>query len=149
MVCVFAFDDHASFAILQSQVHEHWARTMGSSMKTDLRYTPSTCFETFPFPRPTDAQRVTLAQAGQALYEHRSAIMLREQIGMTKVWNRLLDPRNESDDIVQLRALRDTMDRAVLAAYGWSDLAPDDKPTILTRLRKLNAARAAEERRKT
>ena len=37
------------------------------------------------------------------------------------------------------------MDRAVLAAYGWSDLAPDDKDPILTRLRKLNAQRAAEE----
>ncbi len=37
------------------------------------------------------------------------------------------------------------MDRAVLEAYGWSDLSPDDKEPILRRLRKLNAQRAREE----
>ena len=37
------------------------------------------------------------------------------------------------------------MDRAVLDAYGWSDLNPEDSAQILTRLRKLNAKRAKEE----
>lgn len=51
----------------------------------------------------------------------------------------------EDDDINELRRLRDAMDRAVLAAYGWSDLEPTDKDAIIRRLRKLNAERAAEE----
>ena len=41
----------AAFCALQSRPHEIWARFFGSSMKDDLRYTPSDCFETFPFPR--------------------------------------------------------------------------------------------------
>ena len=145
---VFAFEDWYHFALLQAQSHEHWARALGSTLETRLRYTPSTCFETFPFPRPTEPQRIAVAESGEAFYERRSAIMLREQIGMTKVWNRLLDPRDDDPNIVRLRVFRDTMDQAVLAAYGWSDLDPSDKDTILKRLRALNAERAAEERRK-
>ena len=50
-VIVFALDGVAAFCVLQSRPHEIWARFFGSSMKDDLRYTPSDCFETFPFPR--------------------------------------------------------------------------------------------------
>lgn len=146
--CVFLFEDAAALALLQSSTHDAWARALGSSLKADLRYTPSTCFGTFPFPRPTAAQRITLAEAGQALYDARSALMLREELGMTKVWNRVLDPHEMDPDFLHLRAVRDAMDRAVLAAYGWSDIDAEDKATILTRLRALNAQRAAEERRR-
>ena len=45
---VFPFYTHATFCTLQSRPHEIWARFFGSSMKDDLRYTPSDCFETFP-----------------------------------------------------------------------------------------------------
>ena len=47
---VFPFATYAAFCALQSRSHEIWARFFGSSMKDDLRYTPSDCFETFPFP---------------------------------------------------------------------------------------------------
>ncbi|MBM3927839.1 MAG: hypothetical protein FJ335_05185, partial [Sphingomonadales bacterium] len=49
-VDVFALSSFAAFATLQSRVHELWARFFASSMKDDLRYTPSDCFETFPLP---------------------------------------------------------------------------------------------------
>jgi hypothetical protein len=49
---VFALPTYSTFCTLQSRVHEIWARFFGSSMKDDLRYTPSDCFETFPFPHP-------------------------------------------------------------------------------------------------
>ncbi len=115
-------------------------------MKTDLRYTPSNCFMTFPFPRPTDAQRKAMAATGEALYTKRADIMRARKQGMTQVWNDLVDESVwEDDDINELRRLRDAMDRAVLAAYGWSDLEPTDKDAIIRRLRKLNAERAAEE----
>lgn len=144
---VFALDDWLSFAVLQSRVHEWWARKAGltSTMKTDTRYTPSTCFETFPFPRGTQEQRNAAAEAGRALYEHRSVQMLRFNEGMTKIWNRLLSPDEHDPEVAKLRALREAMDSAVLACYGWADLAPDDIPAIVKRLRALNAERAAEE----
>ncbi|MFH1465088.1 MAG: type IIL restriction-modification enzyme MmeI [Pseudomonadota bacterium] len=142
---VFALDDWHSFAVLQSRLHEHWARAMGSSMKTDLRYTPSTCFETFPFPRPTPAQHAAVSAAGEALYTLRQRLMAEHQQGMTGIWNRVVDPHEDHPDLLELRRLREVMDRAVLDAYGWGDLGPDDKDRILTRLRRLNAERAAEE----
>ncbi|MCK6530348.1 N-6 DNA methylase [Myxococcota bacterium] len=142
---VFPFDDPYHFALLQSRVHEPWALTMGSSLETRPRYTPSRCFETFPFPRPAEAQRVAVAAAGEALYEARSRLMLKNREGMTRIWNRLRDPDERDPDVLELRRLRDAMDRAVLEAYGWTDLAPDDREAIVARLRKLNAARAAEE----
>lgn len=71
--------------------------------------------------------------------------MAAEQLGMTAVWNRVLDPHESAHAVLELRALRDAMDRAVLDAYGWSDLDPDDSVEIVARLRRLNAERAAEE----
>ena len=61
---VFPLPTHAAFCALQSRAHEIWARFFGSSMKDDLRYTPSDCFETFPFPDHWET-RPDLEAAGQ------------------------------------------------------------------------------------
>ena len=50
---VFPSDAEWLFAILQSRPHELWAAFFSSSLKTDLRYSPSDCFENFPFPNLT------------------------------------------------------------------------------------------------
>ena len=47
---VIATDNLAQSCILQCRVHEAWARFFGSSLEERFRYTPSNCFETFPFP---------------------------------------------------------------------------------------------------
>lgn len=47
---LFLFEHYSGFALLQSRVHEVWARFFGSSLKDDNRYIPEDCFETFPFP---------------------------------------------------------------------------------------------------
>ena len=52
-LAVFVFEDYSAFCGLQSQIHESWARFLGSSLEDRLRYTPSDCFETFPFPEET------------------------------------------------------------------------------------------------
>ena len=44
--------------------------------------------------------------------------------GLTKSYNRFHDPDERSPDIVKLRELHAAMDRAVLDAYGWTDLKP-------------------------
>ncbi len=48
---VFPLAAYAAFALLQSRFHQAWSAFLGPTMKDDLRYTPSDCFETFPFPR--------------------------------------------------------------------------------------------------
>ena len=145
---LFAFDDYKSFAILQSQVHEYWARMMGSSMKNDPRYTPSSCFQTFPFPisNPTSDQQ--MEDLGRTLYTVRSNYMKKHHIGMTETWNRLMKENNEyyhSKDIKNIRQIRYDMDKSVLQAYGWDDLEPTDHQEIITRLRHLNFCRVLDE----
>ncbi len=128
---VFALPEDAAFATLQSRVHEVWARFLSSSMKDDLRYTPSDCFETFPLP-PGFRTDAALEEAGRAYYEHRACIMRERQQGLTKTCNRFHDPKDRAADIVRLRELHDAMDRAVLRAYGWHDLADAAQPAFLT-----------------
>ena len=53
-----------------------WARSLGTQLRereSGFRYTASTCFETFPFPKPTDAQRAAIAEAARELDRLRTA----------------------------------------------------------------------------
>ena len=84
---VFALPASSAFSLLQSRPHEIWARFFGSSMKDDLRYTPSDCFETFPFPRDWESNPA-LEEAGRTYYEFRADLMIRNNEGLTKTYNR-------------------------------------------------------------
>ena len=173
-LAVFPFQSSSAFCILQSNVHEIWGRFFSSTMKDDINYSPSDCFETFPFPEGWETHPA-LEAAGKAYYEHRAALMVRNDGGMTKIYNRFHDPYENDPDISQLRELHAAMDRAVLGAYGWTDIPTDcdflldyeiDEATwgrkkkpyryrwpdpvrdeVLARLLALNAERAAEEAR--
>ncbi len=120
---LFANERVQWFSVLQSRIHETWVRMLTSSMKDDLRYAQSDCFETFPFPEnfETDAK---LEAAGKEYYEFRAALMVKNNEGLTKTYNRFHDPNETSAEIKKLRELHAAMDRAVLVAYGWSDLQP-------------------------
>ena len=118
----FAFDDYASFSCLQSRVHSVWAHMLSSYMKNDLRYSVKDAFQTFPFPSGFD-ENAALLDAGRDYYRSRARLMVRMEEGLTKTYNRFHNPDECSSDIVELRELHDRMDRAVLDAYGWSDLA--------------------------
>lgn len=112
-----------AFSVLQSRTHEVWARFMASSMKDDLRYTPSDCFETFPFPGGY-VSNVSLQAAGKTYYEFRATLMVQNDEGLTRTYNRFHDLNEISVDFLRLRELHDSMDRAVLDAYGWHDIQP-------------------------
>lgn len=100
-------------------------------MKDDLRYAPSDCFETFPFPPNYDTD-AALEAAGQIYHDHRAALMVAANEGMTKTYNHFHDPDKRGAAIQALRGLHDEMDRAVLRAYGWRDLADEQCPVFLT-----------------
>ena len=118
-VIAFAREDNYFLGVLHSQVHELWARRMGTWMGVgnDLRYTPTTCFETFPFPEPTDEQRVEISAAAKRLDELR------------RNW---LDPEGATEAELKKRTLTNLynarptwlenaharLDRAVYAVYG-------------------------------
>ena len=158
MLIVFVLPGHGNQGLLQSSIHEAWAREYGSSMRMDLRYTPSDCFETFPFPSAT----LGLESIGQTYHNHRRRIMLARQEGLTKTYNRFHDPDESAADVRTLRDLHVELDRAVAAAYGWSDLplghgfhetkqgvrftiAELARRDVLARLLRLNHERYAEE----
>ncbi len=75
-------DDDTTFGILHSRFHELWALRMGTSLEDRPRYTPSTTFETFPFPEgltpnipaadyAADPRAIAIAQSAAALNELR------------------------------------------------------------------------------
>jgi type II restriction/modification system DNA methylase subunit YeeA len=72
---VFARSDDYFFGVLHSRAHEVWALAQGTQVRereSGFRYTPTTCFDTFPFPIPTEAKQAKIAQAAKALNERRS-----------------------------------------------------------------------------
>lgn len=171
-LAVFPLETHAAFCALQARPHEVWARFFGSTLEDRLRYTPSDCFETFPFPEGW-RDDPALEQPGRAYYDFRAQLMVRDSEGLTKTYNRFHDPEERDPDVARLRELHADMDRAVLASYGWDDVPtecefildhedegensgrrkkpyryrwPDEiSDEVLARLIELNRARAEEE----
>jgi hypothetical protein len=122
-LAIVSLDSSGAFAVLQSRIHEIWARFMASSMKDDLRYTPSDCFEPFPFPQGFESNSV-LGQVGSTYNDIRSQLMQHENKGLTTIYNWFHDRDCDEAGILGLRELHDTVDRKVLDAYGWSDIQP-------------------------
>jgi hypothetical protein len=123
-VIVFAPPPSWGFALVQSQSHELWAKALCGTMRDDLRYSPSLCFSTFPAPR-SDSAQAAAETIGREYYDFRAALMVKNDEGLTKTYNRFHDRDNREPDIVRLRELHDAMDRAVLDAYGWNDIKTD------------------------
>jgi hypothetical protein len=133
---VFAFADDYAMGVLTSRVHGEWARAQSSTLEDRIRYTPTSAFETFPWPpSPTDAQRAAVGEAAAATIERRRAICVDREIGLTTLYN-------EVDDgaYADLRSLHDRLDRSVAAAYGWPASAASDAKDSNRRLLELNGA---------
>ena len=155
---VFAYDDDFHFGVLTSAFHWWWAVTRASTLETRIRYTPTDCFETFPQPHFS----VAVEGAGKALDDHRRPLMIANNEGLTKTYNRVHNPADTSPGIVRLRELHRELDHAVRDAYGWQDLdldhgfhetsqgvrytiGPAARTEVLDRLLELNHQRYAEE----
>ena len=119
---IFASDSYSAQAILSSSLHQTWAITYGSTLETRVRYTPSDVFETFPLPETTDR----LDAVGYSLDAERREIMLRRDLGLTKLYNLVNDPVIKWDkDVDRLREIHVEIDEATVAAYGWDDVRLD------------------------
>jgi hypothetical protein len=165
---VFAVESMADFCVMHSRIHEEWALFFGSSLEDRPVYTPSDCFETFPFPNFSDNIEA-LQDAGQKYYDFRKTLLVTLGKGLTDVYNLFNNPDAQTEQIVSLRTLHAAMDKVVLSAYGWSDLSlvydfiseyevdegknvpwkyrwPDEiRDEVLARLLALNKVRHGEE----
>jgi hypothetical protein len=133
---------------IYSKIHEIWARRKGTQLReaeSGYRYTPSTCFETFPFPwppgkEPKDDPRVqVIARAAKELVEQRDRWLNAEGLSEAEKKKRTLtNLYNQRPTWLDLAHKR--LDEAVFAAYGWkSDLSNEE---ILEKLLALNLDRA-------
>lgn len=100
-------------------------------MKDDLRYAPTDCFENFPFPDDYRGNSA-LEAAGRAYLDYRAQLMIDTNKGLTPTYNRFHDAYDDDPAIQRLRSMHGDMDRAVLRAYGWDDLADAANPVFLT-----------------
>ncbi|RIK09900.1 MAG: hypothetical protein DCC49_04750 [Acidobacteria bacterium] len=139
---VFAFDDDYTFGILTSRIHTAWAWARSSTLKGDIRYTPSTVFESFPFPWPVgedESKRVTAAAI--EIDRLRRELCAAEQFGLTTLYNRV-----DEGAYVELAKAHSELDLAVVACYGWPKAAATVDAEIVRRLLDLNQQIAEQKR---
>jgi hypothetical protein len=129
-VGVFATDRDEFFCVVQSRPHEVFATQLSSGLEDRQGYRPSDGFEPFPFPLQYQSNE-QLGATGREYEAHRSNVMITNGEGLTKTYNRFHDPHEKSPEILKLRELHEAMDRAVLEAYGWHDLAETAKCEFL------------------
>jgi hypothetical protein len=139
---VFAFDDDYAIGVLTSGAHQTWAHSEESTLELRPRYTPTTCFETFPWPQPTPSERSSIGSLAADLIESRQAITRREGIGLTDFYNALDD--GAWQDIARLHR---ELDQAVLRAYGYPGALREDPLELKARLAALHADIEADARK--
>jgi hypothetical protein len=142
-VVAIARDDDYTFGVLHSRVHEVWALAQGTQLETRPRYTPTTTFETFPFPHPTDAQRDGIAEAARDLDRLRTGWLNPPGLADADLAKRTLTNLYNARP-TWLAQAHERLDAAVLAAYAWP--ADIDREDLLTRLLVLNLARADDDK---
>jgi len=182
----FALGDACKLGILSSDIHVRWALSSGTLLESRPVYNKGFCFETFPFPVATPEQRSRIRNLAEQLDAHRKKQQAQHaDLTLTGMYNVLEKLKSgaaltgkektihEQGLVAVLKTLHDELDRAVLEAYGWSDLLPlqdvvngnaapasvglatrEDaqralSDALLERLVALNAERAAEEAKGT
>ncbi len=141
-VIVFASDDDYTLGVLHSRAHEVWARGLGTQLReveSGFRYTPTTTFETFPFPAPADEQREAIATAAKTLDTFRQGWLNPAGADPQALRSRTLtNLYNERP--AWLAQAHERLDRTVLAAYGWETSLSDE--ALLQHLFTLNYERS-------
>lgn len=139
-----AYSDDYSFGVLHSRIHEVWSLALGTSLEDRPRYTPSTSFETFPFPETTEEQHQAISGAAKHLDDVRNHLLNADSsLTMTKLYNELTVLKDERDPTARafpLLLAHERLDQAVATAYGWEWPLSDEE--ILGRLLELNLSQS-------
>ncbi len=149
LTCCFSIPRHSKWFIFlpakkewlpadSTTVVASWIKAQSSTLEDRTRYTPNTCFETFPFPqKPLQELVEKIRQTAGELHEYRSQQMEKKQWGITKLYNQFF---NEPSS--QLYQLHQKLDKLVMEAYHFQ--ADED---ILEKLLTLNLELAEKEKR--
>lgn len=158
MLVNISLDDAYFLGVLSSRIHVGWTLAAGGTLENRPRYTKTTCFDPFPFPEPSAAQKKIIRKLAEELDRHRSDVLAKHpQLTMTKLYNvmektrtgqTLTDAENdvyEAGLVGVLKSLHNDIDASVAEAYGWPANLTDDE--IFERLVELNRQRTEEEQR--
>lgn len=137
---VFLLGTDFHMGVLSSAAHTAWATQQSSTLEDRIRYTPTSAFETFPWPCPSEQQREVVADVTRQLMARRLEICLEREIGLTTLYNEV-----DQGAYADLRELHRRLDEAVAAAYGWPTSAAHDPQESNRLLLELNRAIAAGE----
>lgn len=97
------------FAILTSNVHMAWTRTICGRLKSDYRYSPGV-YNNFPWPTPTDAQKAKIEKTAQAILDARN---IYPDCSLADLYDEVTMPP-------ELRKAHQENDKAVMEAYGFN-----------------------------
>ena len=130
---VFAFDDDYCFGVLSSTTHRAWFEERCSKLKADLRYTSTTVFDSFPWPQaPSEGE--SRRSPRRRSDPGAPSGHLAKGMTLARQYDTLRQPGKS-----KLRDLHEQLDKAVMAAYGFS--ADED---VLAQLLALNQDIAAD-----
>jgi hypothetical protein len=134
LTIVFAFADDYAMGVLTSVVHQTWAHSESSTLEDRPRYTPTSCFETFPWPEPDAARRERVGALAAELIAARLAITTSEGIGLTDFYNALDEGAWQA-----VAYLHRELDDEVLRAYDFPGSLREDPLELKARLADLHA----------
>ena len=102
------------FGVLTSNVHMAWMRTVCGRLKSDYQYSSANVYNTFPWPTPTEQQKLKIKQTAQAILDARA---LYPDSSLADLYDELTMPP-------ELRKAHQANDRAVMDAYGFVKGSP-------------------------
>jgi len=97
------------FGVLMSNIHNAWMRLVAGRLKSDYRYSKDIVYNNFPWPEPSDEQRIKIEQTAQGILDARK---LYPDSSLADIYDPLLMP-------AELRKAHTENDRAVMKAYGF------------------------------
>ena len=117
-LAVFLLQEWGDFAVLQSSLHDAWARRYASTLGNGMRYIPGDCFDTFPMPKSSEE----LTEAGQEYWEARTRLSADRQISLYDVYKMFHDSRDTQPETLKLRSLHKNVDNLMMKSYGFNSI---------------------------
>ncbi|MEZ4528737.1 MAG: type IIL restriction-modification enzyme MmeI, partial [Desulfobacterales bacterium] len=112
---VIAGDDFFVLGVLNAKPHLDWVAAQSSTLKSDTRYTSTTCFETFPFPNTAkEIHKEKVREIMGELEKFRTDEAILCKCTITRLYNKFF-----SEPSSRLSKLHKKLDKAVCGCYGW------------------------------
>ena len=141
---VIASDDFFILGVLNSRLHLEWTRAQMSTMKSDPRYTNTTCFETFPFVWDAPARaKEHIIETMKNIEDVRIKLSKEHKVSLTDIYNKFYnEPASE------LYKLHEQLDKQVFKFYGFQYGSKENFNLELLQLNHEIAAREANKKAK-